>query len=217
YNGDNPSIDTLVVSVRHGDGTCLHTLRVAIKQHVIFPEVGDYIDDNTVIHINPAGDFILGGPLADSGLTGRKIIVDTYGGYARHGGGAFSGKDATKVDRSGAYMARYIANHIVGAGIADKCEVQMAYAIGVADPVSISVDTQGTGKVEEGIIAQAIGETFDMSPRGIIEELELGRPVFADTATGGHFGRKSFTWENTPHIDVLKAIIERIKFERGVS
>src|SRR5699024_8468473 len=203
YNGDKPSIDTLVVSVRHGDGTCLHTLRVAIKQHVIFPEVGDYIDDNTVIHINPAGDFILGGPLADSGLTGRKIIVDTYGGFARHGGGAFSGKDATKVDRSGAYMARYIANHIIEAGWANECEVQLAYAIGVAEPVSVRVDTFGTETTDTAIIERAIRDTFDMTPQGIIEELQLTRPVYARTAVGGHFGRSEFAWEQTPRLAEL--------------
>src|SRR5699024_572938 len=148
--------------------------------------------------INPACDFILVGPLADSSLTGRKIIVDTYGGYARHGGGAFSGKDATKVDRSGAYMARYIANHVIAAEWATECEVQIAYAIGVAEPVSVRVDTFGTETVDSAIIERAIRETFDMTPRGIIDELKLSHPIYAQTAVGGHFGRSEFTWEQTP-------------------
>src|SRR5699024_12103793 len=142
----------------------------------------------SVIHINPAGDFILGGPLADSGLTGRKMIVDTYGGFSRHGGGAFSGKVATKVDRSGAYMARYIANHIIEAGWANECEVQLAYAIGVAEPVSVRVDTFGTETTDTAIIERAIRDTFDMTPQGSIEELQLTRPASARTAGGGHFG-----------------------------
>src|SRR5699024_5172713 len=146
-------------------------------------------------HINPAGDFILGGPLADSGLTGRKIIIDTYGGYARHGRGAFSGKDATKVDRSAAYMARYIANHIIEAGWASECEVQLAYAIGVAEPVSVCVGTFGTKTIDTVIIERAIRDTFDMTPQGIIEELQLTRPVYAQTAVGGHFGHSEFAWE----------------------
>ena len=203
YSGDKPSIDTLVVSVRHREGTCLNTLRKAIWQHVILPEVGDYIDDNMILHVNPAGTFVLGGPLADAGLTGRKIIVDTYGGYARHGGGAFSGKDATKVDRSGAYMARYIANHVIEAGWASKCEIQIAYAIGVAEPVSVRVDTFGTETIDTTIIERAIRGTFDMTPRGIIEELQLTRPVYARTAVGGHFGRSEFAWEQTPRLGEL--------------
>src|SRR5699024_11042710 len=154
-------------------------------------------------HINPAGKFVLGGPLADTGLTGRKIIVDTYGGMARHGGGAFSGKDATKVDRSGAYMARYIANHIIAAKWADECEVQLAYAIGVAEKVSGQVDTLGRETIDTAIIERAIRDTFDMTPQGIIEELRLTRPIYAQTAVGGHFGRNEFTWEQTPRVAEL--------------
>ena len=196
-------IDTVVLSTRHTENVQLDILREDVLENVIKPELNGLIDENTRVLINPAGRFVLGGPLADAGLTGRKIIVDTYGGYARHGGGAFSGKDATKVDRSGAYMARYIANHIIDAGWASECEVQLAYAIGVAEPVSVRVDTFGTETIDTAIIERAIRETFDMTPRGIIKELGLNRPIFAKTAVGGHFGRSEFPWEQTPRLSEL--------------
>src|SRR5699024_4591586 len=179
YSGDKPRVDTVVLSVRHEEGIDLADLHGDVLTEVLAPELLGFVDGDTLAHINPAGEFVLGGPLADSGLTGRKIIVDTYGGYARHGGGAFSGKDATKVDRSGAYMARYIANHVIEAGWANECEIQLAYAIGVAEPVSVRVDTFGTETTDTAIIERAIRDTFDMTPRGIIEELQLTRPVYA--------------------------------------
>lgn len=204
YSGDKPRVDTVVLSARHVDGVDINCLRDDLTEYVIRPVIQEYLHGNNVVaHINPAGDFILGGPLADSGLTGRKIIVDTYGGYARHGGGAFSGKDATKVDRSGAYMARYIANHVIASEWASKCEIQLAYAIGVAEPVSVRVNTFDTETIDTAIIERAIRETFDMTPRGIIEELQLTRPVYAQTAVGGHFGRNEFTWEHTPRLGEL--------------
>jgi len=203
YSGDKPRVDAVVLSVRHDTDVHLNYLRDDVMTNAILPEVEDYCDAGTVFHINPAGEFVLGGPLADSGLTGRKIIVDTYGGFARHGGGAFSGKDATKVDRSGAYMARYIANHVIAADWASECEVQLAYAIGVAEPVSVRVDTFGTETIDATIIERAIRETFVMTPRGIIEELQLLRPVYAQTAVGGHFGRSEFAWEQTPRVAEL--------------
>lgn len=202
-DGKPSRVDTVVISTRHDEGTSLETLRFDVLNYVIKPALGDLYDDSTTVHINPAGSFVLGGPLADAGLTGRKIIVDTYGGYARHGGGAFSGKDATKVDRSGAYMARYIANHVIEAEWASEVEVQLAYAIGVAEPVSVRVDTFGTETVDSAIIERAIRDTFDMTPRGIIEELQLTRPIYAQTAVGGHFGRNEFTWEHTPRVAEL--------------
>ena len=203
YSGDSPRVDAAVLSVRHDEGIDLADLHVDIMLEVLSPTIGEYVTDDTLVFINPAGDFVLGGPLADTGLTGRKIIVDTYGGFARHGGGAFSGKDATKVDRSGAYMARYIANHVIDAGWATECEVQLAYAIGVAEPVSVRVDTFGTETIDTAIIERAIRETFDMTPRGIIEELQLMRPIYAQTAVGGHFGRSEFAWEQTPRVAEL--------------
>lgn len=205
YSGVKPRVDTVILSVRHDAGVHLNDLRDDVMTNAILPEVEDYCDAGTVFHINPAGEFVLGGPLADSGLTGRKIIVDTYGGFARHGGGAFSGKDATKVDRSGAYMARYIANHVIEAGWAYECEIQLAYAIGVAEPVSVRVDTFGTETIDTAIIERDIRDTFDMTPRGIIDELQLTRPIFAQTAVGGHFGRREFTWEQTPRVAELLA------------
>jgi|SRR5690625_1574841 len=203
YSGDKPRVDTVVLSVRHEEGIDLADLHGDVLTEVLAPELLGFVDGDTLAHINPAGEFVLGGPLADSGLTGRKIIVDTYGGYARHGGGAFSGKDATKVDRSGAYMARYIANHVIEAGWANECEIQLAYAIGVAEPVSVRVDTFGTETIDTTIIERAIRGTFDMTPRGIIDELQLTRPIFAQTAVGGHFGRREFTWEQTPRLGEL--------------
>jgi S-adenosylmethionine synthetase len=164
------------------------------------------LDEHTKYHINPTGRFVVGGPMGDTGLTGRKIIVDTYGGMGRHGGGAFSGKDATKVDRSAAYMARYVAKNIVAAGLADRCEVQLAYAIGVAEPVSVLVDTFGTGKVDETKLEEVVRKNFSLTPKGIIESLNLRQPIFKETAAYGHFGRtgKGFSWERTDKAEALK-------------
>ena len=167
---------------------------------------------NAEIYINPTGRFVLGGPMGDAGLTGRKIIVDTYGGMGRHGGGAFSGKDCTKVDRSGAYAARWVAKNVVAAGLADRCEVQIAYAIGVAHPVSLMVETFGTNKVGQALIEKAIEEVFDLRPAAIIKELDLRRPIYRKTAAYGHFGRElpEFTWEHTTKVDELKKVVERL-------
>lgn len=206
YDDGTPKrVDTVVISSRHTDAADLDVLRADILAHVIKPVLGDLYDVGTKIYVNPAGRFVEGGPQADAGLTGRKIIVDTYGGFARHGGGAFSGKDATKVDRSGAYAARYVANHVVAAGLAGECEVQLSYAIGVADPLSIRVDTFGTGKVSDEDIEAGIAATFNLTPRGIIEELRLTTPIYRLTATGGHFGRNVFAWEQTPRVAELLA------------
>lgn len=207
YSGDKPRLDTVLMSVRHSADIDLDYIWAVVETFVIRPELYEYIDENKPprILVNPAGNFVLGGPLADSGLTGRKIIVDTYGGWARHGGGAFSGKDATKVDRSAAYMARYIANHIVEAGAADECEIQLAYAIGVTEPVSITVNTDGK---HDANIERAIRKTFDLTPAGIIRELGLDKPIFAATATGGHFGRSEFKWEQTPRLAEFKANLD---------
>ncbi|MGY3750024.1 methionine adenosyltransferase [Vagococcus acidifermentans] len=200
-------IDSIVISAQHDETISLEQLKQDIMDKVIRAVVpAELLDDETTYYINPTGRFVIGGPQGDAGLTGRKIIVDTYGGYARHGGGAFSGKDATKVDRSASYAARYIAKNIVAAGLAEKCEVQLAYAIGVAQPVSIAVETFGTGKVSEDKLVGAIREHFDLRPSGIIEMLDLRRPVFRKTATYGHFGREDdeFTWEKTDKADVLR-------------
>jgi S-adenosylmethionine synthetase len=168
-----------------------------------------YDTENTIYQINPTGRFVIGGPHGDAGLTGRKIIVDTYGGYARHGGGAFSGKDASKVDRSAAYMARYIAKNIVGSGVCDQCEIQIAYAIGVAEPVSVSIDTFGTEKVEVEKIEKAVKENFDLKPAGIIKALDLKRPIYAKTAAYGHFGREeeTFSWEKLDKIEIFRKLL----------
>lgn len=209
YNeaGKPVRVDTIVVSTQHDDNVTLEKITEDVKELVIkevIPSV--LLDDDTKYFINPTGRFVIGGPQGDSGLTGRKIIVDTYGGYARHGGGAFSGKDATKVDRSASYAARYIAKNIVAAELADKCEVQLAYAIGVAQPVSISVETFGTGKVSESRLIEAIRENFNLSPMGIIEMLDLRRPIYQKTAAYGHFGRDDadFTWEKLDKVSALK-------------
>ncbi|MFH5187580.1 methionine adenosyltransferase [Paenibacillus sp. TAB 01] len=208
YDGDTPvRVDTIVVSTQHGEEVTLEQIQADIKEHVIKPIVPEkFLDENTKYFINPTGRFVIGGPQGDAGLTGRKIIVDTYGGYARHGGGAFSGKDPTKVDRSGAYAARYVAKNIVAAGLADRCEVQLAYAIGVAQPVSIAVDTFGTGKVEEEKLVQLIRKHFDLRPAGIIKQLDLRRPIYNQTAAYGHFGRTDvdLPWERTDKAEVLK-------------
>lgn len=205
-NNQPARIDTIVLSTQHHPEIELEQIKADIKEHVIKPVVpAELLDDATKYFINPTGRFVIGGPQSDAGLTGRKIIVDTYGGYARHGGGAFSGKDPTKVDRSAAYAARYVAKNIVAAGLADKCEVQLAYAIGVAQPVSISVDTFGTGKVSEEKLVKAIRENFDLRPAGIILMLDLRKPIYRQTAAYGHFGRTDIDlpWERTDKAEAL--------------
>ncbi|AYC29911.1 methionine adenosyltransferase [Paenisporosarcina cavernae] len=200
-------IDTIVISTQHHPEITLEQIQRNLKEYVIAPVVPtELIDENTKYFINPTGRFVIGGPQGDAGLTGRKIIVDTYGGYARHGGGAFSGKDPTKVDRSAAYAARYVAKNIVAAGLADRCEVQLAYAIGVAQPVSIAVDTFGTGKVEEADLVSWIRDLFDLRPAGIIKMLDLRRPIYKQTAAYGHFGRTDLDvpWEKTDKAEALK-------------
>ena len=197
YEDNKPvRVDTIVISTQHNSNADLELLKKDIKENVINVIVPyDLLDDNTKYYINPTGRFVIGGPLGDSGLTGRKIIVDTYGGYARHGGGAFSGKDATKVDRSAAYMARFLAKNIVANGYAKKCEIQLSYAIGVARPVSIYVDTYGTGTVDENVIIDKIYSKFDLTPRGIINYLDLQKPIYRQTTNYGHFGKKDLSWE----------------------
>lgn len=200
-------IDTVVISTRHAPEVTLEQIQSDLKEHVISPVVpSELIDEQTKYFINPTGRFVIGGPQGDAGLTGRKIIVDTYGGYARHGGGAFSGKDATKVDRSAAYAARYVAKNIVAAGLADSCEVQLAYAIGVAQPVSISIDTFGTGKASEEKLIEVVRANFDLRPAGIIKMLDLRRPIYKQTAAYGHFGRHDLDlpWEKTDKADTLR-------------
>jgi len=197
----------IVISSQHADDVTNEQLRAEIEEKVIRSTVSsELMDNDTKIHINPTGRFVTGGPQGDAGLTGRKIIVDTYGGYAPHGGGAFSGKDPTKVDRSAAYMARYVAKNIVAAGLADRCLVQLAYAIGVAEPVSVMVDTKGTGRISENALANLVRSNFDLTPRGIMEELNLRRPVYHATAAYGHFGREEdgFTWEKSDKAESLR-------------
>jgi S-adenosylmethionine synthetase len=205
YDGDKPvRIDTIVVSTQHAPHVSNEEIQRYIIEKIIKPELPtDLGTSGITYHINPTGRFVVGGPHGDAGLTGRKIIVDTYGGWGRHGGGAFSGKDPTKVDRSAAYMARYVAKNIVAAGLADRCEVQLAYAIGVTEPVSVHVDTAGTGKVEDQRLCELIREHFPLTPRGIIEHLDLRRPIFRRTAAGGHFGRDEFPWEKTDKATAL--------------
>ncbi|MBT3393952.1 MAG: methionine adenosyltransferase [Waddliaceae bacterium] len=203
-------VEAVVISTQHSDDVEYDTIyndMVALIKDVISE---DLLDDKTIYHINPTGRFVIGGPKGDCGVTGRKIIVDTYGGIARHGGGCFSGKDPSKVDRSGAYMARYIAKNIVAAGLAKRCEIQLAYAIGVAEPVSIKVDTFGTGTVTEDILGKAVRKVFDITPRGIIKTLDLKRPIYRNTAYGGHFGRteKNFTWERIDRVKALKKAVD---------
>jgi S-adenosylmethionine synthetase len=209
YDGDLPvRVDTIVISTQHDPQTTLNQIKEDLLQHVIQPVVpAGLIDQNTKYFINPTGRFVIGGPQGDSGLTGRKIIVDTYGGYARHGGGAFSGKDPTKVDRSASYAARYAAKNIVASGLADKCEVQLAYAIGVARPVSILINTFGTGKVDESILVELIRKHFDLRPAGIIKMLDLGRPIYRSIAAYGHFGRNDLDvpWEKTDKAELLRS------------
>jgi len=208
YEGGVPvRINTVVVSTQHAPGITPAEIRRTIIEQVIKPVLpAGMADDEIIYHINPTGNFVVGGPHGDAGLTGRKIIVDTYGGRGRHGGGAFSGKDPTKVDRSAAYMARHVAKNIVAAGLADRCEIQLAYAIGVSEPVSVLVDTEGTGRIPDREIAKLVRDTFPLTPRGIIEHLDLLRPIYRKTASGGHFGRSEpeFTWEHTDHADELR-------------
>lgn len=210
---DKPKrIDTIVVSTQHAEDKSLEEIQEDIKKHVIYPTVPESLmDDKTKFYINPTGRFVIGGPQGDAGLTGRKIIVDTYGGYARHGGGCFSGKDPTKVDRSAAYAARYVAKNIVAAELAEQCEVQLAYAIGVAEPVSIAIDTFGTGKVTEAELVEAVRANFDLRPAGIIKMLDLKQPIYKQTAAYGHFGRTDvlLPWEKLDKVNVLKDTINK--------
>lgn len=200
-------VDTVVVAAQHDDDIPYDQIRNDVIEHVIKPVCGEYLDDNTRFLINETGKFVIGGPHGDTGLTGRKIIVDTYGGMGRHGGGAFSGKVPNKQDRSGAYMARYIAKNIVAAGLAKKCEVQLAYAIGYPEPVSVHVTTFGTGSVDNAAIEKAVRAVFDMTPAGIIETLNLRRPIYRQTAAYGHFGRNDFPWEQTDKAAELKSAV----------
>jgi S-adenosylmethionine synthetase len=209
-NGKPVRLDAVVLSTQHGEEVSQEQIHADIKKHVfdqILPK--ELVDENTKFFINPTGRFVIGGPNGDSGLTGRKIIVDTYGGYARHGGGAFSGKDCTKVDRSAAYAARYVAKNIVAAGLADKCEIQLSYAIGVARPTSIMVDTFGTGKLENDRLVEIVRENFDLRPAGIIKMLDLRRPIYKQTAAYGHFGRTDIDlpWEKLDKVDTLKSYL----------
>ena len=211
YEGHKPTrIDTVVISHQHNPDVSDKDIKEGIIEQIIKPVLTPtgLLDENTKYFINPTGRFVIGGPFGDTGLTGRKIIVDTYGGMGRHGGGAFSGKDPSKVDRSAAYMARYIAKNVVASGLAERCEVQLAYAIGVPFPVSIMVDTFGTGKVSDFAISEAVKEVFDCSPAGIIKTLDLLKPVYSKTASYGHFGRNEFTWEKTDKVEELKNAIK---------
>ena len=212
YVDDKPCrIDTIVISNQHSPDVSTEQIRADILEYVVKPIVpAELLDDQTKYFVNPTGRFVVGGPQGDSGLTGRKIIVDTYGGYGRHGGGAFSGKDPTKVDRSAAYAARYVAKNIVAAGLADKCEIQLAYAIGVAHPVSINVNTFGTGKVEDEVLAKAVEKVFDLRPEAIIHMLDLRRPIYRQLAAYGHFGREELgvAWEKTDRTDALLKAVE---------
>jgi S-adenosylmethionine synthetase len=212
FDGPTPvRIDTVVVSTQHAPHVKSEEIRRFIIDEIVEPLLPpDLVNGDIKYHINPTGRFVVGGPHGDCGLTGRKIIVDTYGGWARHGGGAFSGKDPTKVDRSAAYMARYVAKNIVAAGLAERCEVQLAYAIGVSEPVSVHIDTDGTGRVEDARICELVREVFPLTPSGIIKHLDLRRPIYRKTAAGGHFGRNEpeFTWERTDKADELAAAAE---------
>ena len=222
YDENNKPIrvDAVVISSQHSETVTNEELRADILKHVIQAVIpANMLDADTKYHINPTGRFVIGGPMGDTGLTGRKIIVDTYGGLGRHGGGAFSGKDPTKVDRSAAYMARYIAKNIVAAGLADRCEVQLAYAIGVAEPVSVLVDTFGTGKVSSEKLQDLVRANFKLTPKGIMESLNLRRPIYRKTAAYGHFGRndKDFTWEGTDKAAALREQANTTKSEAGVA
>ena len=210
YDGDTVKrVDTVVVSTQHDENVTLEQIRRDIVEHVIRPVIpAELLDDETKYYVNPTGRFVIGGPVGDSGLTGRKIIVDTYGGYGRHGGGAFSGKDPTKVDRSAAYAARYAAKNVVAAGLAKKCEIQIAYAIGVAHPVSILVDTFGTGVVADEKIAEAVSQVFDLRPNAIIRDLGLRNPIYRPLAAYGHMGREDLgvAWEKTDRTEALRKV-----------
>jgi len=217
HDGKPVRISTVVIAQQHGDHVPEEELRKNIKEHVIKAVCGKYIDEKTNIHINATGKFVIGGPEGDTGVTGRKIIVDTYGGLGRHGGGAFSGKDPSKVDRSGSYAARWVAKNVVAAGLSDKCEVQLSYAIGVAQPTSINVETFGTNKVPEDKIIELIKKHFKLTPKWIIERLDLLRPIYKKTASYGHFGRNDpdFTWEKTDMAEILReeAGLEKVEKE----
>jgi S-adenosylmethionine synthetase len=205
-DGKPHSIDAVVLSTQHTADVKNKDLREGVMEEIIKKVLpAKWIDKKTKFHINPTGRFVVGGPYGDAGLTGRKIIVDTYGGYARHGGGAFSGKDPSKVDRSAAYLARYIAKNIVAAGLASKCEVQLSYAIGVAEPTSVLVDTFGTGKIEDSKIMKLVRQHFELKPAGLIKMMDLLRPIYRPTASYGHFGRKEFSWEKTDRAAALRA------------
>lgn len=207
-DGKPTRVHTVVLSTQHDAKVSLDEIRKYVVDNVIKPTIpGEFMDKNVIIHVNPTGRFVVGGPHGDCGLTGRKIIVDTYGGRGRHGGGAFSGKDPTKVDRSACYMARYVAKNIVAAELADQCEVQLAYAIGVAKPVSVYVDTFGTGKIDDSKIAAAVQEIFPLTPGGIINHLDLRRPIYRKSAAGGHFGRPEFPWEKTDMVAKLQGAL----------
>lgn len=202
-NGKPKRCHTVVVSTQHDSGVEQEQIRQDVIEHIIRPVCGNFLDKETIFHVNPTGRFIIGGPPGDCGLTGRKIIVDTYGGMAPHGGGCFSGKDPSKVDRSASYYARYVAKNVVAAGLADKCLLQVAYAIGLADPVSLHVETFGTGKTSDQKIGELVREYFDFRPRSIIQQLDLKRPIYKETAAYGHFGRDGFTWERTDKAPLL--------------
>lgn len=214
YDGDRPArVEAVVVSTQHSESVAIETLRADVKKHVIDAVIpADLMDENTKIYINPTGRFVIGGPHGDSGLTGRKIIVDSYGGYCPHGGGAFSGKDPTKVDRSACYMARYVCKNVVAAGLAKQCRLDIAYAIGVAKPVAVQIDTFGTGALPDEKIAQAVSQVFDLRPLAIIEQLDLRKPQFAATSNYGHFGREDagFAWEKRDKVDALLQAARRI-------
>ena len=214
YDDDKPvRVDTIVISTQHDPYVTLDQIRGDLIENVVKPIIPEnLLDENTKYFINPTGRFVIGGPAGDSGLTGRKIIVDTYGGYSRHGGGAFSGKDPTKVDRSGAYAARHVAKNIVGAGLAKKCEVQIAYAIGVAKPVSVMVDTFGTGTVSDEILSQAVNKVFDLRPKVIIKKLKLQRPIYRQLASYGHIGREDLgvEWERLNRVEKLKTVVAEL-------
>jgi S-adenosylmethionine synthetase len=206
-NGVPVAVDAVVLSTQHDPDISLANLREAVLEEIIKPVIpAEWLHADTLFHINPTGNFVIGGPVGDCGLTGRKIIVDTYGGMARHGGGAFSGKDPSKVDRSAAYAGRYVAKNIVAAGLADRCEIQISYAIGVAEPTSIAINTFGTGKISDEQISKLVREHFDLRPKGIVDMLDLKRPIYLQTAAYGHFGRElpDFTWEKTDKVDALK-------------
>jgi S-adenosylmethionine synthetase len=209
-NGNPVAVDAVVLSTQHDPDVSLASLREAVLEEIIKPILpSEWLHGNTAYHINPTGNFVIGGPVGDCGLTGRKIIVDTYGGMARHGGGAFSGKDPSKVDRSAAYAGRYVAKNVVAAGLADRCEIQLSYAIGVTDPTSISINTFDTGKIDDGRIVELVRRHFDLRPKGIVDMLDLKRPIYRPTASYGHFGREAatFSWEKTDKADALKAAL----------